>query len=119
MLMLATIAHQLSRNGRRMPRVYASRIGNVVSGAAALTCATIALASAAERFPIECALRDVQVLTQLEQAGEIAGPNADHVGKAFLTMLEARAVCAQQRVAEGLALYDGAFTASLASTVQK
>ena len=67
----------------------------------------------------ECALRDLQVLIRLEQHADAKELPSDQIAAAFFNMLQARAVCGEQKVAEALALYDRALPASLAAAAQK
>jgi hypothetical protein len=69
---------------------------------------------ATQDHPVECAQRDVQLVTQLEQIGEAQSLPGEIMFEAFMTLLRARAACSQGRVAAGLALYDSVFKASLA-----
>jgi hypothetical protein len=56
---------------------------------------------------LECAQRDVQSVTQLEQHGEAQALPGYVLYETFMTVLRARAACNEGRVADGLALYDG------------
>jgi hypothetical protein len=56
---------------------------------------------------MECAQRDVQSVTQLEQQGEAQALPGYVLYETFMTVLRARAACNEGRVADGLALYDG------------
>jgi hypothetical protein len=69
-------------------------------------------------YPHECALRDVQLVTQLEQQGEAQAVAGDILYEAFWTMMRARHACAEGRVSAGLALYDSIFKQSLAGRAQ-
>ena len=69
---------------------------------------------ATQDHPVECAQRDVQLVTQLEQIGEAQSVPGEIMFEAFMTVLRARAACSQGRVAAGLALYDSVFKTSLA-----
>jgi hypothetical protein len=57
-------------------------------------------------FPIECATRDLQLITQLEQYGESQYTRGEVTAEAFWTLMGARQACYEARVSEGLALYD-------------
>jgi Flp pilus assembly protein CpaB len=66
------------------------------------------VASAAERtgtIPVECAARDLQVVTQLEQRGEAQDVASDKLAAAFFTMMRARRACNERRVSEAEAIY--------------
>lgn len=54
----------------------------------------------------ECATKDVAVVTLIEDHGAAGDVSADRLGKAALTMLDARMVCREGRVGEALALYE-------------
>jgi hypothetical protein len=79
--------------------------------------ASTAMAAAAQDHPVECAQRDVQLVTQIEQIGEAQSVSGDIMFEAFMTVLRARAACSQGRVALGLALYDSVFKTSLAGQI--
>ena len=74
--------------------------------------------ASARTYPIECAQRDVQVVTQLEQYGEAQAVSGEILYEAFWIMTRAREVCAEGRVVAALALYDSIFKASLAARKQ-
>ena len=57
-------------------------------------------------FAKACSLKDIAVITLIEEHGEAGDVPADQLGKAHLTMLDARSVCAEGRVVEALALYE-------------
>jgi hypothetical protein len=69
-------------------------------------------------FPLECAKRDLQLITQIEQYGESRDMRPEIANEAFWTMMRARAACYDARVAEGLALYDTIQTRTLAQRAQ-
>jgi hypothetical protein len=71
-------------------------------------------AAAAQSYPLECAQRDVQVVTQMEQYGEAQSVPGEILYEAFLTLTRSRQACSQGRVAAGLALCDSIFKTSLA-----
>ena len=66
----------------------------------------------------ECAQRDVQSVTQLEQQGEAQALPGYVLYETFMTVLRARAACNEGRVADGLALYDGIIQPVLAQKKQ-
>ena len=70
------------------------------------------------QFPAECARRDLQLLTQLEQYGELRDGRAELASEAFWTMMQARQACYTARVSEGLALYDSIQERTLAGRRQ-
>ena len=84
----------------------------VVTALAMLLFASAVMA-AAQDYPVECAQRDVQLVTQIEQIGEAQSVPGDIMFEAFMTVMRARKACAQGRVALGLALYDSIFRTSL------
>jgi len=85
-----------------------------VVAALALLLFASAVMAAAQDYPVECAQRDVQLVTQIEQIGEAQSVPGDIMFEAFMTVLRARAACSEGRVAAGLALYDSVFKTSLA-----
>src|SRR5262245_49335476 len=70
-----------------------------------------------QTFPLECAQRDVQLVTQMEQYGEAQSVPGELLYEAFWTMKRARDACAEGRVMAGLALYDSIFKTSLAGWI--
>jgi hypothetical protein len=62
-------------------------------------------ATAEGRFAKECALKEITVVTLIEDHGEAGDVVAERLGNALLTMLEARSICYEGRVGEALALY--------------
>ena len=85
-------------------------------GAIALLVAGPAVAEAS--FPLECAIRDVQLVTQMEQHGEAQDVPGEILYEAFMTMKRAREACSEGRTGAGLALYDSIFKTSLAGRTQ-
>jgi hypothetical protein len=67
---------------------------------------------------LECAQRDVQLVTQLEQLGEAQALPGYVLYETFMTMQRARTACNEGRVADGMALYDGIVRPVLAQTKQ-
>jgi hypothetical protein len=57
-------------------------------------------------FPRECALKEITVITLIEEHGEAGDLPADQLRNATLTMLRARSVCNDGRVGEALAVYE-------------
>ena len=72
----------------------------------------------AQNFPLECAQRDVQLVTQMEQHGDAQDIPGEILYEAYWTMKRAREACYQGRVSVGLALYDSIFRQSLAGRTQ-
>jgi hypothetical protein len=60
----------------------------------------------AGKFAKECALKDVTVITLIEDHGAAEDLPAERLGNAGLTMMRARAACYEGRVGEALALYE-------------
>ena len=67
---------------------------------------------------LECAQRDVQLVTQLEQLGEAQALPGYVLYETFMTMQRARAACNEGRMADGLAIYDGIVRPVLAQKKQ-
>ena len=63
-------------------------------------------ATAQVKFAKECSLRDIKALTLIEDHGAMGSVPAVQLANAFLTVLDARDICAEGRVAEALARYD-------------
>ena len=85
----------------------------VVAALVLLVFASSVSATTAQTYPVECAQRDVQVVTQIEQIGEAQSVSGETMFEAFMTVMRARRVCSQGHVAVGLALYDSVFKTSL------
>jgi hypothetical protein len=79
--------------------------------------ASAAVPAAAQNYPVVCAQRDVQLVTQLEQAGEAQSLPGEILYEAFRVLTRARKACSQGRVTVGLALYDTIFKTSLAGQI--
>ena len=60
-----------------------------------------------EQFAEECALKDVAVVTLIEEHGAADDVPADRLANAALTLQRARSACYEGRVGEALALYEG------------
>jgi hypothetical protein len=90
----------------------------VVAVSALLVSASFAIPAAAQNYPVVCAQRDVQLVTQLEQIGEAQSVPGEILYEAFRVLTRARRACAQGRVELALALYDSIFTTSLAGHVE-
>ena len=94
----------------------------VALAAAVLTCAAASPAAAEEQadsFPTSCALREIKVITLVEQHGEAQDLPSDRLLDAALTMLRARSICAEGRVRDALALYDGILNIGPVVTMRK
>jgi hypothetical protein len=90
----------------------------ILAGASALAFVCPAVADA-QSFPLDCARRDVQIVTLLEEHGEAQDIPGDILFEAFWTMKLARDFCYAGEVPEGLALYDSIFvTTTLAARTQ-
>ena len=74
--------------------------------------------ASAQTYPIECAQRDVQVVTHLEQYGEAQTVPGEILYEAFWLLTRARQVCSEGRAVAALALYDSIFKTSLAGRKQ-
>jgi hypothetical protein len=73
----------------------------------------------AQTYPLECAQRDVEVVTQLEQYGEAQAVPGEILGEAFFRLQHAREACSHGRVVVvGLAVYHSIFKTSLAGKIQ-
>jgi hypothetical protein len=90
----------------------------VVAVFALLVSASFALPAAAQSYPVVCAQRDVQLVTQLEQIGEAQSVPGEILYEAFRVLTRARRACAQGHVELALALYDSIFTTSLAGHME-
>jgi hypothetical protein len=86
----------------------------VVAMLALLVCASSVTPAAAQNYPLVCAQRDVQLVTQLEQIGEAQSVPGEILYEAFRVLTRARRACKQGRVELALALYDSIFKTSLA-----
>jgi hypothetical protein len=86
----------------------------VVAVLALLVCASSVTPAAAQNYPVVCAQRDVQLVTQLEQIGEAQSVPGEILYEAFRMLTRARRACSQGRVELALALYDSIFKTSLA-----
>ncbi len=67
---------------------------------------------------LDCAQRDVQSVTQLEQLGEAQALPGYVLYETFMTIQRARAACNEGRAADGMALYDGIVRPVLAQKKQ-
>ena len=90
----------------------------VVAVFAVLVSASFAIPAAAQNYPVVCAQRDVQLVTQLEQIGEAQTVPGEIVYEAFRVLTRARRACKEGRLELALALYDSIFKTSLAGRVE-
>ena len=78
-----------------------------------LVLAGVGTPSAAETtMPSQCAARDVQLLTIIEQQGDAQAIPGDQVAAAFLALLDARQTCLREGAGAGLARYEAAIPTS-------
>ena len=54
----------------------------------------------------DCVARAVKLITLIEERGEAQDVAGERLAEAFFTMQQARRLCAEHRIAEGLAMYD-------------
>ena len=88
------------------PRFRARGLPALALGASlAMTLSAIAQAQAVQ-FARECALKEIQVITVIEDHGAAEDLPAARLGDAGLTMLRARSACYEGSVGEALALYE-------------
>src|SRR5262245_51330772 len=80
---------------------------------------TPAVATDAPAIPLECAVRDMQLITEIEQRGEAQTVTSEALYAAFLNMMKARTACLEGRQRDAIALYDGAFGPTLAQHPQQ
>ena len=82
------------------------------ASAALLVLAGVGTISAAETMPSQCAARDVEVLTIIEQQGDAQAIPGDQVAAAFIALLDARQTCLREGAGAGLARYEAAIPTS-------
>jgi hypothetical protein len=58
-----------------------------------------------------CASRDIEVVMLIEDHGEANDIAPEQLAKAFLTQMDARVACSDDRMEDGMALYDDVFRA--------
>ncbi len=73
---------------------------------ASLAMAISATAQGQTSFARECAMKDISVLTLIENHGEAQVLPGDRIYNAMLMQLRARSACYEGRISEALALYD-------------
>ena len=96
-MVVRTVAGPRSRQRRLLPALalvacLATTIGAVAPGSAG-------------QLARECALKEITVITVIEDHGTAEDLPADRLSEAGLTMLRARSACYEGRVGEALALY--------------
>jgi hypothetical protein len=99
---------EITTKGRKM------RIGSSIKGIALALCLAGALsvsvksavAGQSESFAKECALKEIEVITFIEQHGDAQDMAPDLLARAGLTLMDARMACYEGRVSEALALYN-------------
>jgi hypothetical protein len=74
--------------------------------------------NAAGSYPLQCASRDLQAWLRIERHGEAGDVDGAVVGKAFLTLFEARHLCSQQQVSQALEVYDSVLPASVTTAIK-
>jgi hypothetical protein len=62
--------------------------------------------SQATSGPLLCAVRDVELVTLIDDHGEANDVAPERLSKAGLAQMDARAACSKGSAAEGIALYD-------------
>ena len=67
---------------------------------------------------VQCAARDLKLLTSINEHGEAQDLPADDIRNAFFALVKARGICAAGRVDEALAMYDSVVMGS-SKTAQK
>jgi hypothetical protein len=75
-------------------------------GAAGVLAIGTALAEPSHRLATECALREIKVITLIEDHGAAGDIPSDKLAAAGAKMFEARSICYEGRVGKALALYD-------------
>ena len=87
----------------------ASRMLIPVLAALAISPLGMACAPAAAEKTVSsrlCAARDVEVVMLIEDHGEANDLAPERLAKAFLTQMDARIACSNDRMEDGIALYD-------------
>jgi hypothetical protein len=90
------------------------RIGGSIKGIALVLCLAGALSVSAESavagpsgsFARECALKEIEVITFIEQHGNAQDMAPDLLARAAFTLMDARMACREGRVSQALALYN-------------
>jgi hypothetical protein len=71
-----------------------------------LATATVARASDVPTYPLICAQHDLRIVTLIELHGYAQLVSADTLAEAYFDVIKARDACANDRVAEGVAIYE-------------
>lgn len=101
------------------PILGAGRVLSALTFGASLAMATGAMAQNQTGFARECAMREIAVITLIEDLGEVGSLPADQLNGAALTHLRARSVCYAGRIEEALALYDSVLALGPAQSVKR
>jgi hypothetical protein len=106
------IPHSLLPPDRKHQKPRQARASRLLPwlASAVVACAVGSGAAADEKsgpFATVCALKEVKVITLIEDHGEAQDLPSDSLGDAGLAMLRARSACYEGRVGDALALYDG------------
>lgn len=86
---------------------------------ASLVLAISAVAQNQGSFARECAVREIVVITLIEDLGEAGALPSDQLHGAAQTQLRARFVCHAGRIEEALALYDSVLALGPAQLVKR
>lgn len=86
---------------------------------ASLVMAIGAMAQSQTGFARECGVKEIAVITLIEDLGEAGSLTADQLHGAAQTHLRARSVCYAGRVEEALALYDSVLALGPAQVVKR
>jgi hypothetical protein len=81
---------------------------------AALVVSSANTGAAQDDTAQRCAARDVQFVLALEELGDKQTVAGEKLYAAFVTMLDARHVCFEGRLAEAMQMYDRALTSDIA-----
>jgi hypothetical protein len=76
-------------------------------------------AAAEPAIMARCAAREIPLITDIERAGETSSVPGEQVYRAFVTMLEARSLCASGRLDDALALYNDAAALAPVQSAEK
>ena len=93
---------------------------NLILATAMLFAANVTGGVAAENpFPLQCAARDAEMLTLIEQNGTAQTMPGEQVASAFLRLMDARSACRTEGAGAGLARYEAVFPTSEVSASRK
>jgi hypothetical protein len=87
--------------------------------AAAVLVAGLFSVRAEAANPLECAQRDLDIVTLLEQHGEAQTLSGSTLYEAFWTMMQARSACTAGQTVVGLALYGDVFAVVVAEHARR